>query len=105
MRGRDILTATPRQIYLYECLGETPPAYVHIPLLTDSQRRRLAKRDKDLGISALSKRFSPEEILGALAFASHLINKAKPVTLNKLILEFDWDRIPKEEIRLPENLA
>ena len=105
VRGRDILTATPRQIYLYECLGETPPAYVHIPLLTDSQRRRLAKRDKDLGISALSKRFSPEEILGALAFASHLINKAKPVTLNKLILEFDWDRIPKEEIRLPENLA
>ena len=105
VRGRDILTATPRQIYLYDCLGETPPAYVHIPLLTDPQGRRLAKRDRDLGIQALSKRCSPEEILGALAFACNLTDQMKSVTLHELIAEFDWDRIPREEIRLPANLA
>ena len=105
VRGRDILTATPRQIFLYGCLGATPPAYAHIPLLTDPRGRRLAKRDRDLGIPALSRRFSPEAILGALAFACGLTSRITPVTLNELIPEFDWDRIPKEEIRLPEILA
>ena len=105
VRGRDILTATPRQIWLYECLGETPPNYVHIPLLTDPQGRRLAKRDRDLGIPALSKRFSPEEILGVLAFACHLTDRMASVTLHELSAEFDWDRVPREEIRLPANLA
>lgn len=105
VRGRDILTATPRQIYLYECLGETPPAYVHIPLLTDSQGRRLAKRDRDLGIQALSKRFTPDDILGALAYACHLIHRIEPMTLDELIPGFDWQRIPRDEIRLPEYLT
>ena len=105
VRGRDILTATPRQIWLYECLGETPPNYVHIPLLTDPQGRRLAKRDRDLGIPALSKRFSPEEILGVLAFVCHLTDRMASVTLHELSAEFDWDRVPREEIRLPANLA
>ena len=35
-----------------------------IPLLVDAQGRRLAKRDKDLDLAALSQRFTPEDILG-----------------------------------------
>ena len=47
VRGRDILSATPRQIYLLRTLGYPVPEYVHIPLLMDAQGRRLAKRDHD----------------------------------------------------------
>ena len=56
VRGRDILSATPRQIYLLRELGYPAPRYCHIPLLTDAQGRRLAKRDRDLDLSALSRR-------------------------------------------------
>ena len=49
VRGRDILSATPRQIYLLRELGYPVPRYYHIPLLTDAQGRRLAKRDRDSG--------------------------------------------------------
>ena len=37
VRGRDILSATPRQIYLQHLLGYPQPAYAHIPLLMDAQ--------------------------------------------------------------------
>ncbi|MGN0793161.1 MAG: tRNA glutamyl-Q(34) synthetase GluQRS, partial [Aristaeellaceae bacterium] len=66
VRGRDILTATPRQIYVQRLLGYPQPSYVHIPLLMDAQGRRLAKRDRDLDLSALARRFAPEDILGLL---------------------------------------
>ena len=105
VRGRDILTATPRQIWLYECLAGMHPEYVHIPLLLDPQGRRLAKRDRDLGVPAPSKRFSAPQILGALAFACGLRDALLPVTLEELADDFSWDRVSREDIRLPDILA
>ncbi len=102
VRGRDILTATPRQIWLYECLGAAPPRYVHIPLLTDPQGRRLAKRDRDLGIPALSKRYRPEAILGLLACACGLRESPAPASADELVRDFDWRRVRRDDVRLPE---
>ncbi|MBQ3156461.1 MAG: tRNA glutamyl-Q(34) synthetase GluQRS [Clostridia bacterium] len=101
VRGRDILTATPRQLYLQRLLGYASPGYVHIPLLVDAQGRRLAKRDRDLDLTALARRFSPEEILGMLAFSAGLIPEVRPVTLEQLIPEFAWANCRREDLRLP----
>lgn len=102
VRGRDILSATPRQLYLQRLLGYEQPAYIHIPLLMDSQGRRLAKRDKDLDLTALSQRFTPEEILGRLAFSAGLLEEPRPVTLEGLIASFDWEKIRRSDMRLPQ---
>ena len=102
VRGRDILSATPRQLYLQQLLGYDAPEYVHIPLLVDHQGRRLAKRDKDLDLTALAQRFSPEEILGMLAFSAGLVEEVRPVTLEQLIPLFDWQKVKRDDLRLPE---
>lgn len=102
VRGRDILSATPRQLYLQRLLGYDAPEYVHIPLLVDHQGRRLAKRDKDLDLTALAQRFSPEEILGMLAFSAGLLEEVRPVTLEQLIPLFDWQKVKRDDLRLPE---
>ena len=102
VRGRDILSATPRQMYLLEQLGFPIPRYAHIPLLTDSQGRRLAKRDRDLDLSALARRFTPEEILGALAFSAGLLEEPRPMTLEGLIPLFRWSSVKTEDLRLPD---
>ena len=102
VRGRDILSATPRQIYLQQLLGYAQPAYVHIPLLMDAQGRRLAKRDRDLDLSALSQRFTPEEILGFLAASAGILPEPRPTSLEALIPLFDWDKVSREDWRLPE---
>ena len=102
VRGRDILSATPRQIYLQRLLGCPQPEYVHIPLLTDSQGRRLAKRDKDLDLTALSRRYAPEDILGWLACSAGLLPEVRPATLESLIAVFDWAKVKRDDLRLSE---
>lgn len=101
VRGRDILSATPRQMYLQQLLGYPTPRYVHIPLLTDSQGRRLAKRDRDLDLDALAKRYTPADILGMLAYSAGLVEENRPRTLEQLIPLFDWARVKREDLRLP----
>lgn len=104
VRGRDILSATPRQLYLQRLLGYPQPDYVHIPLLMDAQGRRLAKRDKDLDLSALAQRFTPEDILGFLAFSVGLLEEIRPMTLEALLPLFDWNKISHEDWRLPTDI-
>ena len=102
VRGRDILSATPRQIYLQRLLGCPQPEYIHIPLLTDAQGRRLAKRDKDLDLTALGQRYTPEEILGWLACSAGLLPEVRPATLERLITVFDWAMVKRDDLRLSE---
>ena len=104
VRGRDILSATPRQIYLCRLLGLPVPRYIHIPLLLDPHGRRLAKRDRDLGLDRLLQRFTPEQILGFLACAYHLIKKPEAISLPELVDCFDLNNIPREDVSLPAGL-
>ncbi|MCH5286452.1 MAG: tRNA glutamyl-Q(34) synthetase GluQRS [Christensenellaceae bacterium] len=105
VRGRDILSATPRQIYLQRLLGYPQPDYVHIPLLTDAQGRRLAKRDKDLDLSELAKRMTVKDILGMLAGGAGLIEEPRPVRLDELVPLFDWAKVRRDDLRLPSGLG
>ena len=45
VRGRDLLSSTPRQIYLQRLLGLPTPEYYHVPLLVAPDGRRLSKRE------------------------------------------------------------
>ncbi|MBR3866788.1 MAG: tRNA glutamyl-Q(34) synthetase GluQRS, partial [Butyricicoccus sp.] len=50
VRGCDLISSAPRQIWLHEVLGFAPPAFFHMPLLCASDGRRLSKRDEDLDL-------------------------------------------------------
>ncbi len=45
VRGRDLLPATPRQIFLMQCLGAKVPVYAHVPLLRNRQGQKLSKQN------------------------------------------------------------
>lgn len=98
VRGRDLLSSTPRQLYLYRLLDAPPPVYYHVPLLTASDGRRLSKRDRDLDLGVLRQRFAPEELLGTLAHAAGLLDRYIPCTARELLPLFAWDSFPKEDI-------
>ena len=48
VRGMDLLSSAPRQMFLQETLGFAHPVYGHVPMLLAPAGRRLSKRDKEL---------------------------------------------------------
>ncbi|POZ52417.1 tRNA glutamyl-Q(34) synthetase GluQRS [Methylovulum psychrotolerans] len=44
VRGCDLLSATPKQIYLHQLLGYPIPRYLHVPVLVDAQGYKLSKQ-------------------------------------------------------------
>ncbi len=103
VRGRDLLSSTPRQIWLHRSLGFEPPKYFHTPLLLAEDGRRLSKRERDLDMGALRERFTPEEIVGRLAALAGLQEKPEPITAKDLIADFDWSNVKKEDAYLPND--
>lgn len=105
VRGCDLLSSTPMQLYLYQRLGLTAPSFCHIPLLTAADGRRLAKRDRALEISQLHKRYgTPAPIIGLLAYLAGQIDKPQPITVAELLPLFDSTKIPKKNIVVPLDL-
>ena len=105
VRGCDLLSSTPVQLYLYRLLNLTPPSFCHIPLLTDAAGRRLSKRDGDLEIAALRQHFgSPEPIIGLLAYLAGQLPKPEPLTAAELLLLFRPEKVPLENIVVPQLL-
>ena len=100
VRGMDLLSSAPRQMYLQELFGFPHPEYGHVPMLLAPDGRRLSKRDKDLDLGELRKRISPEQLIGTLAFASGLIDRHCPISARELAGEFSWDRLKGDSIYL-----
>ncbi len=98
-RGSDLLSSTPRQIYLQRLLDYPTPSYCHVPLLCAPDGRRLSKRESDLTLAALRQRgIAPEEVVGRLACAAGLIDRPEPIRAQELVPLFDEKRLPREDI-------
>ena len=100
VRGMDLLSSAPRQMYLQELFGFSHPRYGHVPMLLAPDGRRLSKRDRDLDLGELRKRVTPEKLIGTLAFAAGLIDQNVSISARELASEFSWDAIRGESIYL-----
>ncbi len=98
VRGMDLLSSAPRQMYLQELFGFPHPAYGHVPMLLSSDGRRLSKRDRDLDLGALRTHCTPEAIIGTLAYAAGLIPQKEAISAKELAREFSWDKLQGQSI-------
>ncbi len=102
VRGSDLLASSPRQIWLHRVLGFKEPRFAHIPLLCASDGRRLSKRDHDLDLGILREKYTPEYVIGAIAYSLKLTGKPEPVSAEGLLDIFEWGKLPRTEVRLPD---
>ena len=100
VRGMDLLSSAPRQMYLQELFGFAHPQYGHVPMLLAPDGRRLSKRDKDLDLGVLRQRMTADALIGNLAFAAGLIDQNRPISAQELAREFSWDKLRGDAIYL-----
>ena len=100
VRGMDLLSSAPRQMYLQELFGFPHPVYGHVPMLLAPDGRRLSKRDRDLDLGQLQKWVTAETVIGTLAHSGGLIPKNEPISAKELAAEFDWNRLKSDAIFL-----
>ena len=104
VRGMDLLSSAPRQMYLQELFGFPHPEYAHVPMLLASDGRRLSKRDRDLDLGELRKHMKAEELIGILAFSCGLIDRRCAVSARELAEDFTWENLNGENIYLDLKL-
>lgn len=104
VRANDLLDSSPKQIFLIEKMGYTPPTYCHAPLLVVEDGRKMSKRNGDLCMEQLRKTHTPEQLCGKLAFLAGLLPAPEAISPKDLIKDFSWTRVPTENILMPSDL-
>ncbi len=105
VRGMDLLSSAPRQMYLQELFGFPHPEYAHVPLLLAPDGRRLSKRDRDLDLGQLRLRMSAQALVGILACCAGLTDRPAPISLEELTGEFSWEKIRPEPVYLDPKMV
>ena len=100
VRGMDLLSSAPRQMYLQELFGFAHPQYGHVPMLLAPDGRRLSKRDKDMDLGFLQNHTTPEALLGHLGYACGILDRQMPISARELAGEFAWSKLKPQDIYL-----
>ena len=100
VRGTDLLSSAPRQMYLQSLLGFPHPEYAHVPMLLAPDGRRLSKRDKDLDLGYLRAHTTPEHLIGVLAHSAGLLDMPAAISARELAAHFSFDKIRGDAIYL-----
>jgi len=109
-RGREYLSQTPKNVFLYDALDWEQPKWVHTPhLLNPDGVGKLSKRKGAMSaISYLRKGYLPEAVLNYLALCGwapkgSLAKQDEIYTVDELIELFSIDRMKKSNARYDES--
>jgi glutamyl-tRNA synthetase len=97
VRGADHISNTPKQIWVYEALGETSPEYAHLPLLLGPDGRKLSKRHGAASVQELRDAgYLPEAVDNYIALlGAGFAADEEYFTLPELAERFRLDRVSK----------
>lgn len=97
VRGNEYLSSSPKYVRLYEAFGWEVPVYIHLPLITDENHKKLSKRSGHSSFEDLLEQgFITEAIVNYIALLGWSPEDNREIfTLEELIKEFDYKRISK----------
>lgn len=100
VRGADLVSSTPRQIWLAHMLGAVPPRYGHVPLVVGERGARLEKRTPRAIVRQLREAgVAAPRIVGELAHGLGLAPTNAPATPHEIVRgctgrDLAWRREP-----------
>ena len=97
VRGNEYLSSSPKYNRLYEAFGWEVPIYVHCPLITDEEHKKLSKRCGHSSFEDLLEQgFLPEAIINFVALLGWSPDEDREIySLDELIKAFDYHHISK----------
>jgi glutamyl-tRNA synthetase len=97
VRGEDHISNTPKQLLVFEALGETPPRYAHLPLLYGPDGKKLSKRHGAASVQELRDAgYLPEAVDNYIALlGAGFAADEEYFTLPQLAERFRLDRVSK----------
>ncbi len=97
VRGNEYLSSSPKYVRLYEAFGWEVPVYIHLPLITDENHKKLSKRSGHASFEDLIEQgFITEAIVNYVALLGWSPEDNREIfTLDELIQNFDYHRISK----------
>lgn len=97
VRGNEYLSSTPKYTRLYQAFGWEEPVYVHCPLITNEEHKKLSKRSGHSSFEDLLEQgFVTEAIVNFIALLGWSSGTNEELfTLEELVKEFDYSHINK----------
>ncbi len=97
VRGNEYLSSSPKYVRLYEAFGWETPTYIHLPLITDENHKKLSKRSGHASFEDLEAQgFLTEAIINYVALLGWSPEDNNEIfSLDELIKKFDYHRINK----------
>ncbi len=97
VRGNEYLSSAPKYQRLYEAFGWESPVYIHLPLITDENHKKLSKRSGHSSFEDLLEQgFLAEAVVNYIALLGWSPEDNREIfSLEELVREFDYRRISK----------
>ena len=99
VRGNEYLSSSPKYQRLYDAFGWQSPVYVHLPLVTDENHKKLAKRSENgsyIFEEMVEQGFVAEAVVNYIALLGWSPDDEREIfSLEELIKVFDYHRISK----------
>jgi glutamyl-tRNA synthetase len=97
IRGEEWLSSVPKHILLYEYFGWEPPKLAHLPLLLNTDRSKLSKRQGDVAVEEYrAKGYLPEALVNFVALLGWNPGTEQELfSLEELVDQFSLERVNK----------
>lgn len=97
VRGNEYLSSTPKYTRLYQDFGWEEPVYVHLPLITNEDHKKLSKRSGHSSYEDLLEQgFLSDAIVNFVALLGWSSPHNKEImSLDEIIRDFDYRKINK----------
>ena len=95
VRGADHISNTFRQIVMYEALEIPPPRFGHLPLILNSKKQKLSKRDGTVSVEEyIAQGYLPEAVRNFIALLGwNPGDEREMFSLDELVREYSLDRV------------
>ncbi len=97
IRGEEWLPSTPKHVLLYRAFGWEVPEFIHVPLLLNSDKSKLSKRQGDVSVEEYrTQGYLPEALINFVALLGWNPGTDEEFfSLDELIKRFDIDKVNK----------